>query len=75
MIYKHGLTWTFVRALGGKYRQINMIGQGTASGCGLMDLFAQKPEHERKEATGTVEDCVSGPDSELTLRWRDDLIR
>ena len=52
-----------------------MIGQGTASGCGLMDLFAQKPEHERKEITGTVEEYVDGPDSELTMRWRDDLVR
>ena len=75
MAHEHELTWTFVRALRGKYRQINMIGQGTASGCGLIDLFAQRPEHERKESTGTVEDYVDGPDSELDLRWRDDLLR
>ena len=74
-MYKHELTWTFVRALGGKHRQINTIRQGTASGCGLMDLFAQKPEHESKEITGTVEEYVDGPDSELTMRWRDDLVR
>ena len=56
-INKHGCSWSYSRALGKKYIQIENITQGSPSAIGVATAVAQVPEHvrnEEKKAEGSV---------------------
>lgn len=68
-VYRHEMTWSYFRACGKKWLQINKCTQGSASACGMATLAGQRPEHNYAVA------LPGKRFQDLLLRWIDDILR